>query len=154
MEIDYLVQSNFWLKLFLQNIWLNNRWCRKCVSKCRSSRPEVFCEKGVLENFTKFIWKHLCQGLFSNKVADLSPATLLKMRLWHRCFPVNFVRFLRTPFFTENLWWLLLKNKQRKGFSSDYLWNINFCCVQHATKPNLIAAFYCMLQVSKFTVSK
>ena len=25
------------------------------------------------------------------------PATLLKKRLCHRCFPVNFVKFLRTP---------------------------------------------------------
>ena len=25
------------------------------------------------------------------------PATLLKKRLWHRCFPVNFATFLRTP---------------------------------------------------------
>ena len=25
-------------------------------------------------------------------------AILLKKRLWHRCFPVNFVKFLRTPF--------------------------------------------------------
>ena len=33
---------------------------------------------------------------------------LLKNRLWHRCFPVNFAKFLRTPFFTEHLWWLLL----------------------------------------------
>ena len=24
------------------------------------------------------------------------------------CFPVNFVKFLRTPFFIEHLWWLLL----------------------------------------------
>ena len=29
---------------------------------------------------------------------DLRPATLLKRRLWHGCFPVNFVKFLRTPF--------------------------------------------------------
>ena len=74
----------------------------------RSSRPNVFCKNGVLENFTKFTWRHLCQSLFFNKVAGLSPATLLKKRLWHRCFPVNFVKFLRTPFFTEHLWWLLL----------------------------------------------
>ena len=40
----------------------------------------------------------------------LSPATLLKKRLWHRCFPVNFVKFLRTPFFIEHLWWLLLQD--------------------------------------------
>ena len=40
--------------------------------------------------------KHLCQSLFYNEVAGLSPATLLKKRLWYRCFPVNFVK-LRTP---------------------------------------------------------
>ena len=31
-----------------------------------------------------------------------------KMRLWHRCFPVNFAKLLRTPFLTEHLRWLLL----------------------------------------------
>ena len=42
--------------------------------------------------------------LFFNKVAGLRPF----YRLWHRCFPVNFAKFLRTPFLTEYLWWLLL----------------------------------------------
>ena len=41
-------------------------------------------------------------------IANMRPATLLKRRPWHRCFPVNFEKFLRTPFFTEHLWWLLL----------------------------------------------
>ena len=62
--------------------------------KIRSSRPEVFCINGVLRNFAKFTGK---------------PATLLKKRLWHRCFPVNFVKFLRTTFFMEHLSWLLLE---------------------------------------------
>ena len=66
-------------------------------SVLRSSRPEVFCKKGVLRNFAKFAGKHLCQTLLFNK-----------RRLWHRCFPVNFVKFLRTPFFTEHLQWLFL----------------------------------------------
>ena len=74
----------------------------------RSSRTDVFCEKGVLRNFTKFTGKHLFQSLFFNKVAGLRPATLLKMWLWHRCFPVIFVKFLRPPLFTEHLRWLLL----------------------------------------------
>ena len=30
---------------------------------------------------------------------SLRRATLLKKRFWHRCFPVNFVKFRRTPFF-------------------------------------------------------
>ena len=37
------------------------------------------------------------------------PATLLKKRLWHRCFPVNFVKFLRTPFLQNTSGRLLLK---------------------------------------------
>ena len=46
------------------------------------------------------------ESLF-NKVAGLRPATLLKKRLWHRCFLVNFVKFLRTPFYAEHLWCVL-----------------------------------------------
>ena len=38
----------------------------------KSSRPEVFCKKGVLRNFAKFTGKYLCQSLFFNKVAGLS----------------------------------------------------------------------------------
>ena len=32
------------------------------------------------------------------RVRVLRPPTLLKKRFWHRCFPVNFAKFLRTPF--------------------------------------------------------
>ena len=79
------------------------------MSEDRSSRPEVFRKIGVLRNFTKFTGKHLCQIHFFNKVARLRLVTLLKKRLWHRCFPVNFVKVLRTPFYIEHLWWLLLR---------------------------------------------
>ena len=58
-------------------------------------------KKGVLKIFAKFTGKHLKLSLFLIK---LQPATLLKNRLWHRCFPVNFKKFLRTPFFIEHLW--------------------------------------------------
>ena len=37
----------------------------------RSSHPELFCEKSILENFAKLTGKQLCQSLFFNKVADL-----------------------------------------------------------------------------------
>ena len=47
-------------------------------------------------------------SLFLNKVVDFRLATFLKKRLWHRCFSVNLAKFLRTPFFTEHLRWLLL----------------------------------------------
>ena len=41
----------------------------------RSSRPDEFCKKGVLENFAKFAGKHLCQRLFFNKATGLRHAT-------------------------------------------------------------------------------
>ena len=69
----------------------------------RNSPPDVLCKKGVLRNFAKFKGKHLSQSLLFNKVTVLRSATLFKKRLWHRCFSVNFVKFLRTPFFTEHL---------------------------------------------------
>ena len=52
-------------------------------------------------------------SLFLNKVAG-QPATLLKKRLWHRRFPVNFAKFLRTPFLQNTSGRLLLKCLNKK----------------------------------------
>ena len=73
-------------------------------------------KKGVLKNLTKVTGKLLCQSLFVNKAEGLSPATLLRKRVWHRCFPVNFVKFLRTPF---------SQNTSGYCFYADYL-KLNF----------------------------
>ena len=66
----------------------------------RSSHQRCSVRKSVLRNFVNFTGKHLCQVLFYNKVAgpEPEPATLLKKRLWRRCFPMNFTTFPRTPF--------------------------------------------------------
>ena len=34
---------------------------------------------------------------------NLKVATLLNKRLWHRCLPVNFAKFLGTTFFIEHI---------------------------------------------------
>ena len=70
----------------------------------RSNHPDVVYRKDVLSNFTKFTGKHLCQSLFFIKVAVLRPTTLLKKRPWHRCFPVNFLKFLNI---SEGCFWIL-----------------------------------------------
>ena len=62
----------------------------------RRSHRSCSLRKGVLRNFAKFTGKHLRQSLFFNKAAR--HATLLKKRLWHRCFPVNFGKLPRTTF--------------------------------------------------------
>ena len=64
----------------------------------------VLCKKVFLE---------ISQNSEENACARVSfliklQATLLKKKLWHRCFPVNFAKYLRTPILTEHLRWLLL----------------------------------------------
>ena len=67
-----------------------------------------FVEKVLLE-ISQNSHENICARVFFNKIPGLSPAALLKKRLYHRFFPVNFAKFLRTPYFTEHLRWLLLK---------------------------------------------
>ena len=59
------------LKWYLLNKLGHCRWISPMISNMihisRSSRLEVFCQKGVFRNFPKFTGKHLCQCLFFNK---------------------------------------------------------------------------------------
>ena len=64
----------------------------------RSCRPEVFCKKGVLRNFTKSKGKHLCQSLFFN----------IKKESLAQVFFCEFCEISKNTFLTEHLWWLLL----------------------------------------------
>ena len=71
--------------------------------------------QGVLRNFEKVTGKHLLQGLFFNKVADLRSATLLKRRLWPKAcnvikketlalvFYYEFCEISKNTLFTEHL---------------------------------------------------
>ena len=94
----------------------------------RSSRPEVFCKKGVLRNSAKFTGKHLCQSLFFNKVAGDSDTGvflwilrnfyehLLTVYLWTAAFRkpsffiMNFESYyevlLRYKYFWSTHFWL------------------------------------------------
>ena len=83
--------------------------CYRMLSKwapSRTSRPEVFCKKIVLRNSVKFTGKHLSRSIFFNKVAGLSPATLLKRDSGTGIF-LWILRNFKTTFYIEHLWWLL-----------------------------------------------
>ena len=62
------------------------------------------CEEKVFLESSQNSLENTAVRVFFNKVAGLRPATLLKKRLWHRCFPMNYVKFLRMPFSTEHRW--------------------------------------------------
>ena len=81
----------------------------------RSSHRRCSVRKDVLRNFATFTGKHLCQGLF---MSGPKACNFIKKWLWHCCFPVNFAKFLRTPFLQNTSGWLLLFRVNRV---SDYL---------------------------------
>ena len=56
----------------------------------------------------------------------LRPAILLKKRLWHRSFPVNFVRFLRTSFLQNTSGQLLLSIAYLNTLRTDIDVDIDF----------------------------
>ena len=68
----------------------------------RSSRLQMFFKIGVLKSFANFTGKHLCWSLFFKNVQAQGLQLYLK-RLQHRCFPVRFTKFLKTPSFIEHL---------------------------------------------------
>ena len=77
----------------------------------------------------------------------LKPVTLLKKRLWHRCCPVNFQKFLKTPFSQNISGWVLLYSHHRNEVKR-WCINIKFSCflntfwIQYSVVPWLIPAFF------------
>ena len=65
--------TNSFMLIIIKKIIRSNLSKTSAQINYRSSRPELFCKKGVLRNFPKFTGKHLCQRLFFNKVAGLRP---------------------------------------------------------------------------------
>ena len=99
------------------------RYCKSFTDPVISFRMQkqprrCSVRKGVLRSFKKFYRKHLCQNLFLNKVAGLRLATLLKKKLCHRCFPVNFQKFLRMPFLQNTSERLFLRMTTLNAISS------------------------------------
>ena len=68
--------------------------CPDMKSTCRSSRPDVFLEKGVLKIRDKFTGEHPCRSTISIKLQS----NFIGITLRHGCFPVNVLHIFRTPF--------------------------------------------------------
>ena len=86
--------------IFHENHKGQNHWWILYIKQHRkytSSRPEVFCKKGVPRNFAKLTGKYLCQSLF------------FKRETLTHVFCCEFCEISKTHFYIEPLWWLLLK---------------------------------------------
>ena len=95
-------------------------------------------KKKFWKNWNIHYWAYLCQTkvtsfLIINENEDSGKT---KKGLWHRCFPVNFTKFLRTPFLTEHIRWLFLQCASERAhyqcittFSNSWIkrWTLSQC---------------------------
>ena len=110
----------------LQELLVGNRHNTRCC-KCqkfmksglsflklimiRSSHPEVFLEKGVLQMCSKFTGEEPCQSVISIKLR----CNFIEITLWHGCSPVNFLDIFRTPFLKNTPGRQLLYDRTHKN---------------------------------------
>ena len=73
----------------------------------------------------------MCKRLFFNKVAGLKSPTLFKNKLWHRCFPINFAKFLGAT---------ILQNISGSCFSI-LIQLQDFNCIKHRRGMKTVSVF-------------
>ena len=111
-------------KMLKSNFFSKNK--HKEINKKKEKKSQTFSKKGYkfVKSFFQalfgyFIPEAATRGLLQKqaflKISQSSqenkrpqPSTLLKQRLWHRFFPVNLAKFLRTPFLQKTSGRLLL----------------------------------------------
>ena len=117
--------SSRWIKLKerCKNVWKSN--CNPFTLNCGigDHKIKMICGESIVLSSvilksiillcgTKFLQQDSSEdmkyGMIEIRKVLEKNATSLKTRIRHRCFPVNFAKVLRAPFFTEHLLWLLL----------------------------------------------
>ena len=116
---------NFSRKMFLMLCsinWPNIIIWLSLLLEPQKQPPEVFCVKRCSwRNFKKLTGKHLCQGLFFNKVAGTA-CNFIKKETLAQKFSCEFWETSKNTFFIEHLW-----------TTASVLTNTN----QYLTNPNL-----------------
>ena len=83
---------------FSERSYVDSPFNTSSNKKWEKQPPVVFCKKKVL-----------LEILLNSQENTCRPATLLKKRLWRRCFLPNFAKFLRAPFLQNTSGRVLLK---------------------------------------------
>ena len=82
---------------------------RRISNNNRSSRPQVFCQKGFVKNFLKYTGKHLCRSLFFNENTCVWDIQLYYKTDSGTGFFYEFWEIFKNTFFIEHLQRLLLQ---------------------------------------------
>ena len=110
-EEDYMLQFLKKLKLYtklipetVHEVFLSKFFVAICISTFRSSRPEVFLRKGILNICSKSTGEHPCRSVISIKLQSI----FIENTLRHGCSHVDLLHIFRTPFPKNSSGWLLL----------------------------------------------
>ena len=78
LKLQHRITKKNSFSRYLENDKSRNVFVTTFVWYCLSSRPELFCKKGVLRNFPKLTGKHLRRSVFLKKFLSQRPAALFK----------------------------------------------------------------------------
>ena len=101
----FLIKLQIWR---LANLLWRNSNTGAMRKKLQSSRSQIFFKIGVIKNFSNFTGKYLCWSIFLIKLQTWRPAALLRRGSNTGVF-LEIDEIFKNTFFTEHLWWLLLK---------------------------------------------
>ena len=96
-------------------------------------------------NIRKFHRKTPVLELLLHKVANLSACNFIKKILQHRRFPMKFAKFLKTPFFTEHLRWLVLSVVM---LQYSYLLQLKASIIERARRIYYLKCFTYILKIN------
>ena len=102
--------------------FIRSRYGEKSIKSVPKFKKLKYRLTAVELNLTSSM-KYKRGNVFPNFLSFWNACFFIKKRLQHRCFPVKFAKSLTTPFFTENLRWLLLQKKFEHTNSEKGIWN-------------------------------
>ena len=139
--MNVISKCNVWLKIFIHVNHKVKLFCMKYFQTFMMKANVTFCTKAVLEVVTRGV---LEEKVFSKILQNSQEnawrlATLLKKRLWHRCFPVNVAKFLRTRFLqnTSGGCFCVLSFSGSNYTFVDYLYQSSEFCYHNVRQSSL-----------------
>ena len=79
----------------------------------------MFCNKGILKSFAKFTGKHLCQGLFLNKIADRTKNYISQVLVYHGKLKNQTNIIFPSPFWLKKDHIFNLSKRSKQGLFSN-----------------------------------
>ena len=106
------------LYLFMKIFFIH---CIETYMKIQQQSFTNILKSRCSKKFRKFHQKKAGLEFLFKKDEGPQSCNLIKKRLQHRCFPVKFAKFIRTPFSTVHLGWLLFKISNSNNLFKDFL---------------------------------